>query len=332
MADRTIISFDYALKHILRDKSNFNILSGFLTELLGRKVTVLSILESESNKNDPTAKTNRVDLKAEIDGGEIAIFEIQFADQYDFFGKMLFNVSKAVVEHVSKGDNYYIKKIYMISIAYFDIGAKKDYMFTAKISGFKGVHSNENIPFAQNRYLEPSGAPKTDIHPEYYLILPKMFDEQVKSGADEWVYTLKTSVVKKEFKAAGIQEAGKKLNELKMTPQERRAYEKYLMDMHDSDAQMKTAVMKGIIKGEARGLKKGEARGLKKGVALGLKKGVAQGRKEGIAAGIRQMALAMKKEGVDAKTISKITKKLNNTASNAPNPNPQPGKIKTTRR
>ncbi|MDR2694564.1 MAG: Rpn family recombination-promoting nuclease/putative transposase, partial [Chitinispirillales bacterium] len=92
MADRTIISFDYAIKHILRDKANFNILSGFLTELLGRKVTVLEILESEGNRDDPTSKTNRVDLKAEIAGGEIAIFEIQFADQYDFFGKMLFNV------------------------------------------------------------------------------------------------------------------------------------------------------------------------------------------------------------------------------------------------
>jgi len=49
MPDRTIISFDYAIKRILRDKANFNILGGFLTELLGRKVTVLSILESEGN-------------------------------------------------------------------------------------------------------------------------------------------------------------------------------------------------------------------------------------------------------------------------------------------
>jgi predicted transposase/invertase (TIGR01784 family) len=294
MGDRTIISFDYAIKHILRDKSNFNILSGFLTELLGRKVTVLAILESESNKNDPAAKTNRVDLKAEIDGGEIAIFEIQFADQYDFFGKMLFNVSKAVVEHVSKGDDYYVKKVYMISIAYFDVGAKRDYMFTAKLSGFKGVHCDESIPFAQNSYLEPSGAPKTDIHPEYYLILPKMFDENVQSGADEWVYTLKTSVVKGEFKAAGIQEAGEKLNELKMTSGERRAYERYLMDMHDSDAMMKTALMKGI----ARGRKEGEAKGRKEGEVKGRKEGEAK---------LRKTALAMKKDGIDAKTIAKWT-------------------------
>jgi hypothetical protein len=207
----------------------------------------------------------------------------------------------------------------MISVAYFDIGAKRDYMFTAKMSGFKGVHCNESIPFAQNSYLEPKGAPKTDIHPEYYLILPQMFGDDVKSGADEWVYTLKTSVVKKEFKAAGIQEAGKKLDELKMTPRERAAYERYLMAQHDGDAMMKTAVMKGIVKGEARGMKKGEAIGLKKGreegEAKGRKEGEAKGRKEGEAKGRkegaeqerRKTALAMKEKGIDIGTIAEIT-------------------------
>ncbi|MDR0331524.1 MAG: Rpn family recombination-promoting nuclease/putative transposase, partial [Chitinispirillales bacterium] len=77
MSDRTIISFDYAIKYILRDKANFGILSGFLSELMERKVTVFDLLESESNKDDDEAKVNRVDLKAKIDGGEIAIFEIQ---------------------------------------------------------------------------------------------------------------------------------------------------------------------------------------------------------------------------------------------------------------
>jgi hypothetical protein len=39
--DREIIKFDYAIKSILREKANFDILGGFLTELLGRKVTVI---------------------------------------------------------------------------------------------------------------------------------------------------------------------------------------------------------------------------------------------------------------------------------------------------
>src|SRR5215469_11541663 len=104
--DREIITFDYAIKNILREKANFGILEGFLSELLGRKVTVINILESEGNKDAPELKVNRVDLKAQVDDGEIAIFEIQFSDMYDFIGKMLYDASKAIVEQVKAGGDY----------------------------------------------------------------------------------------------------------------------------------------------------------------------------------------------------------------------------------
>ena len=44
------IRFDWAIKKILRDKVNFVILEGFLSELIGDSITIESILESESNK------------------------------------------------------------------------------------------------------------------------------------------------------------------------------------------------------------------------------------------------------------------------------------------
>jgi len=112
MEERAIVSFDYAIKYLLREKANFGITSGFLSELLKRKVEVTAILESEGNKYAPDKKTNRVDMKAQIDGAEIAVFEIQFLETIDFFGKVLFGVSKAVVEQVSEGARYDIKKIY----------------------------------------------------------------------------------------------------------------------------------------------------------------------------------------------------------------------------
>jgi len=43
---------------------------------------------------------------------------------------------------------------------------------------------------------------------------------------NEWVYVLKKSFAKSEFTAAGIQAAGEKLDILKMTPQQRAAYER----------------------------------------------------------------------------------------------------------
>ncbi|MDR3000979.1 MAG: hypothetical protein LBU89_06930, partial [Fibromonadaceae bacterium] len=59
--DRTLISFDWAAKTVLRDPSNFGILSGFLSELLCKDVAVQEILESESYKDNEFEGINRVD-------------------------------------------------------------------------------------------------------------------------------------------------------------------------------------------------------------------------------------------------------------------------------
>lgn len=47
---RKLISFDWAIKKILRSKANFGILEGFLSELLFTDITILEVLESESNQ------------------------------------------------------------------------------------------------------------------------------------------------------------------------------------------------------------------------------------------------------------------------------------------
>lgn len=46
MAKRRLISFDWAMKKLLRSKGNFEILEGFLSELLSDDITILDILES----------------------------------------------------------------------------------------------------------------------------------------------------------------------------------------------------------------------------------------------------------------------------------------------
>ncbi|MBF0135533.1 MAG: PD-(D/E)XK nuclease family transposase, partial [Magnetococcales bacterium] len=63
MKQRKFISFDWALKRLLRHKANFEILEGFLSELLMEDVHILEILESESNKENRDDKYNRVDMK-----------------------------------------------------------------------------------------------------------------------------------------------------------------------------------------------------------------------------------------------------------------------------
>ena len=57
-----LIRFDWAMKTLLRDKANFDILEGFLSAVLRQDVSIIEILESESNVSALEQKLNRVDL------------------------------------------------------------------------------------------------------------------------------------------------------------------------------------------------------------------------------------------------------------------------------
>ena len=50
--ENQIIRFDWAMKRLLRNKANFSVLEGLLTTLLGEKIIIRRLLESESNQED----------------------------------------------------------------------------------------------------------------------------------------------------------------------------------------------------------------------------------------------------------------------------------------
>ena len=50
-APRKLITFDWAMKRLVRSKANFEILEGSLSELLSEDIVILELLESESNKD-----------------------------------------------------------------------------------------------------------------------------------------------------------------------------------------------------------------------------------------------------------------------------------------
>ena len=63
VTERQLVSFDWAMKKLLRSKANFVVLEGFLSELLFDDIKILEVLESESNQEDEEDKYNRVDVK-----------------------------------------------------------------------------------------------------------------------------------------------------------------------------------------------------------------------------------------------------------------------------
>ena len=143
--ERILISFDYALKRLLRNKANYAILEGFLSELLMRDIVVKSIGESESNKEHARDKYNRVDVLVEDASGEILLIELQFSIEMDFLHRMLYGVSKSLTERIVQGEDYLkVKKIYSINIVYFDLGQGEDYVYHGK-THFKGLHRHDEL-------------------------------------------------------------------------------------------------------------------------------------------------------------------------------------------
>ena len=100
---KNLVSFDWAMKELLRSKANFGILEGFLSELLKQDVKILNLLESESNKDHKDDKQNRVDILVQVQNGEIVLVEVQVNNEYDYFYRILFGTSKIITEYLGKG-------------------------------------------------------------------------------------------------------------------------------------------------------------------------------------------------------------------------------------
>ena len=85
---RKLISFDWAIKKILRSKANFGILEGFLSELLHTDISILAMLESEANQETQDNKFNRVDIKVKDAEGKLYIVEVQYSREFDYLQRI----------------------------------------------------------------------------------------------------------------------------------------------------------------------------------------------------------------------------------------------------
>jgi len=145
MNQRTLVSFDWAAKSLLRQKVNFDILEGFLSETLYEDIVVKAIIESESNKETNDDKFNQVDVFCENSKNELIFIEIQFYDQIDYFHRLNYAVSKVVSEHMYEGYDYVkVKKVYSINILYFDLGRGDDYIYHGRMD-FRGIYRHDAL-------------------------------------------------------------------------------------------------------------------------------------------------------------------------------------------
>ncbi|MBF0259683.1 MAG: Rpn family recombination-promoting nuclease/putative transposase [Desulfamplus sp.] len=257
-----LVRFDWAMKKLLRNKANFEILEGFLSELIKQDITIEKILESESNKSTFDDKHNRVDLLTETENGELLLIELQVESQYDYFHRMVYGTSKLVTDNMSSGFSYeMIRRVISINIVYFDLGHGQDYVYKGTTQ-FKGIHKDDLLelsPTQKNRFKNIENV--ANIFPEYYILKVTEFDNLAKNTLDEWIYFLKNSEIKSEFSAKGLKKAAEELDILKLSKEERADYERYIEDWRVGESSIKTAWFKGEMKGRIEGKLEGKIEG-----------------------------------------------------------------------
>ena len=293
------IRFDWAMKRLLRNKANFAVLEGLITTLLGEKMTIRKLLESESNQEDEFDKQNRVDLLAESSDGELFIIEIQNNNEFAYFQRMLFGTSKLVTEYINRGQGYEkIRKIYSINIVYFNLGMGTDFVYHGKTE-FRGIHNNELLnlsPFQQQKF-EVSEV--SQLYPEYYILKVNDFDRWSKVPLDQWIYFLNTGEIPEDASAPGLPEAREKLKLAQMSKAELEAYYKHLDNVVILRDNIITARGEGHLEGLAEGRMEGHLEGLAEGRAEGLEEGLLKGK--------LQSAQKMKEKGFPITDIAEIT-------------------------
>lgn len=255
------IRFDWAIKRLLQQKANFGVLEGFLTVFLGEKITIVELLESEGNQLSEDDKFNRVDIKALNDKGEIIIVEIQNTRELYYLERILYGVAKAITEHISLGESYYkVKKIYSISVLYFDIGRGEDFLYHGQ-NHFIGVHTKDQLVInTKERNAIVSRLP-SEIFPEYILIRVNEFDKVAVTPLEEWMNYLKDGTIRPDTMAPGLGEAREKLKYYSMTPEDRHAYDEHLNAVMIQNDVLDSAKLEGRMEGLAEGEAKGEAKG-----------------------------------------------------------------------
>ena len=214
------IRFDWAIKRLLRQKANFDVLEGFLTVFLGEPIRIIEILESEGNQKTVDDKFNRVDIKARNSKDEIIIIEVQNTRELYYLERILYGVAKAITEHISLGDSYReVKKIYSISILYFDIGKGNDYLYHGQ-NRFIGVHTHDELQVnvkERNAFVTRTPA---SIFPEYILIRVNEFNSVAVTPLEEWMRYLKEGVISQDTTAPGLSQAREKLRYYSMSKAE----------------------------------------------------------------------------------------------------------------
>ena len=315
--NKPLISFDYAIKYLLKDKGDYSIVEGFISALLNtqgyKDVKIVALLETESNKEDPKSKRSLADVIVQDSDNNKYIIEIERNVQDAFMHKACFNTSRLIVDNIAHSADYKeIVKVFHITLLYFPLGTGPIYHGKTIIHE---TESQEKLSFHIKDMITGKAYDTTEVFPEYFFISVPMFKDRLEKEIDDWLYVMKHDEVPVKFHSRYMEQVKTKLNILKMTPAERDSYYYYLKKVYTDRDELQAAESRGV----AQGIEQGIAQGREQGIVQGREQGIVQGREQGIVQGTvkgieqgeqlatNRIAKKLLQQGTAIQTINKLT-------------------------
>jgi predicted transposase YdaD len=249
--EKPLISFDFAIKYLLKNKGDYDIIEGFISALFASQgyppIKINALLDTESNKEELEMKKSIADLVVEDAEGNKYIVEIERAYTPNFMHKACFNSSRLVVDGIYGSQDYTtIKKIFHISLLYFSTKEMQKPIYHGKTIVHEVDTKHPVDVSIANEGLVIFNTP--NVFPEYFFISVPMFDDVINSEIDEWLYVMKHSEIRKEFKSPYMTKVSERLSVIKMSSDERNEYIYYQKQSVHSQDILNSAEAKAIEK------------------------------------------------------------------------------------
>ena len=321
---------DLIFKRIFGNEKGKVSLISLLNAILKDNLIVKDVkfLSTEVPKDEIYSKASRLDVEVTTDNGTIVNVEIQCVDTGDLDSRAIVYASQLVSQHTKRGTSYDNPKVISIWIV-------RDQIKHGPMANRMCPIEEELVCLTPNLFdegYEKSIDKMKIIFIQLYkfkdnkLLREKKLMEKIGKMMRDWVqFFLDPSKVSN--KDEGMKEAQyiwMKVSGDDEVKARIRAIEKYEMD---KGSELATARKQGLIEGEKKGIEKGKKQGLiegkKEGLIEGKKEGLIEGEKKGMEKGLiegekkkmKELALNMKKQGLDdifiAKCLNVSVEKLN---------------------
>ncbi len=283
-----------------------------------QEVTLLDSLLPNLTKEE---KNSIMDLRLQLNTGELVNVEMQAFPHKGFSERILFYWAKNYISQLKEGEKYKtLRPSYSLIFSKFDLfpryrtGDLSQKPISGSANSFSGVRSGK----ACNSFsIRSDKAPHFCFNRDLRFVTVEL--SKFQSGGDMstlvdfqdiWCYILKESrkMGQQEFKELSgrgpeLEEAMTYLRKFSEAEQRQILREAREKNRRDQVAREDYVFDQGLEEGMAKGMAKGRKEGMEKG----RKEGMEKGRKEGMEKGMEKVALNMLKSNFKLSVISNVT-------------------------